>query len=42
MEIIIRKARSEDREKAIEIESKATPNLSYVDVVFDMSASYEF
>ena len=42
MEIAIRKARPEDREKAIEVESKATPNLSYVDAVFDMFISDEF
>jgi ribosomal protein S18 acetylase RimI-like enzyme len=41
MEIILRKARPEDREKAIEVESKATPNLSYVGAVFDMFVSDE-
>ena len=41
VEIILRKARPEDREKAIEVESKATPNLSYVGAVFDTFVSDE-
>lgn len=32
----MRKARCEDQEKIIEVESKATPNLSYISNVFDM------
>lgn len=41
MEIVLRKARHEDREKAIEIESKSTPNRRYVADVFDMFVSDE-
>ncbi|MFH1180269.1 MAG: GNAT family N-acetyltransferase [Candidatus Bathyarchaeota archaeon] len=36
MEIILRKARPEDREKTIWVESLSTPNLSYVPHVWDM------
>ena len=39
MEIVLRRARPEDREKVIEVESKSTPNLSYVQNVFDMFVS---
>ena len=34
-EIVLRRARLEDREKAIWVESKSTPNLSYVPDVFE-------
>jgi GNAT superfamily N-acetyltransferase len=36
---VVRKARHEDREKAIWVESKATPNLSYVGAVWDLFTS---
>ena len=39
MEIVLRKARPEDREKVIEVESKSTPNRRYVADVFDMFIS---
>jgi len=39
--IVLRRARQEDREKVIEVESKSTPNLSYVPDVFDMFVSDE-
>jgi GNAT superfamily N-acetyltransferase len=39
MEIVVRKARQEDREKVIWVESLATPNLSYVDAVWDLFTS---
>ena len=39
MEIVLRRARPEDREKVIEVESKSTPNLSYVQNVFDIFVS---
>lgn len=41
MEIELRRATHEDREKLIEVESKSTPNLSYVNDVFDMFISDE-
>ncbi len=41
VEIVLRKAREEDREKLIWVESKSTPNLSYVAHVFDMFLSDE-
>lgn len=41
MEIVLRKARHEDREKVIEVESKSTPNRRYVADVFDMFISDE-
>jgi N-acetylglutamate synthase-like GNAT family acetyltransferase len=41
MEILLRKAEIEDREKIIDVESKATPNLNYVSHVFDMYVSDE-
>ena len=41
MEIVLRKARQEDRERAIWVESKATPNLSYVGAVWDFFTSDE-
>jgi GNAT superfamily N-acetyltransferase len=41
MEIVVRKARQEDREKAIWVESKATPNLSYVGAVWGLFTSDE-
>ncbi len=37
--IELRRARLEDREKAIWVESKSTPNLSYVPDVFEMFVS---
>jgi Cys-tRNA(Pro)/Cys-tRNA(Cys) deacylase len=37
--IFLRRARPGDREKAIWVESKSTPNLSYVPDVFDMFVS---
>lgn len=39
MEAVLRKAKPEDREKAIWVESKSTPNLSYVPNVFEMFIS---
>ena len=39
MEIVVRKARQEDREKVLWVESLATPNLSYVDAVWDFFTS---
>lgn len=39
MEIVVRKARQKDREKAIWVESKATPNLSYVGAVWGLFTS---
>ncbi len=39
--IVLRRARQEDREKIIEVESKSTPNLSYVPDVFEMFVSDE-
>ena len=41
MNITLRRARPEDREKAIWVESKSTPNLSYIPYVFDMFVSDE-
>jgi GNAT superfamily N-acetyltransferase len=41
MEIVLRKAKQEDREKVIWVESKSTPNLSYVDAVWDLFTSDE-
>jgi GNAT superfamily N-acetyltransferase len=41
LEIALRRATHEDREKLIEVESKSTPNLSYVNDVFDMFVSDE-
>ena len=41
MEIALRRARPEDREKLIEVESKSTPNLSYIPEVFDEFISDE-
>jgi len=38
-ELVLRKARDEDREKVIWVESKSTPNLSYVGAVWDMFLS---
>lgn len=39
MEITLRKARYEDREKVINVESKSTPNLSYVHEMWDKFTS---
>ena len=39
MKIELRRARQEDREKVIAVESGATPNLSYLAKVFDMFLS---
>jgi len=39
MEIVLRKARQEDLESVIRVESKATPNLSYVEAVWDLFTS---
>ena len=39
MDILLRRARTEDRLKVIEVESKSTPNLSYVPAVWDMFVS---
>jgi len=36
VEIVLRRARPEDREKMIWVESRSTPNLSYVPHVWDM------
>ena len=36
MKIMVRRARPEDREKALWVESKSTPNLRYLPYVFDM------
>ena len=41
MKIALRRARQEDREKVIVVESGATPNLSYLAKVFDMFLSEE-
>ena len=41
VEIVLRRARREDREKTFEVESKATPNLSYLPNVFDMFVADE-
>ena len=41
MEIVLRKARQEDRERVIWVESKATPNLSYVGAVWVLFTSDE-
>ena len=41
MKIMLRRAIHEDREKLVEVESKSTPNLSYVNDVFDMFVSDE-
>ena len=41
MEIVVRKARQEDREKVIWVESLATPNLSYVGAVWNLFTSDE-
>ena len=41
VEILLRRAREEDREKLIWVESKSTPNLNYVARVFDMFLSDE-
>ena len=41
LEIVVRKARQEDREKVIRVESKATPNLSYVEAVWGLFTSDE-
>ena len=38
-EIVLRRAKPEDRERAIWVESKSTPNLSYVPDVFEMFVS---
>jgi len=40
-ELVLRRARDEDREKTIWVESKSTPNLSYVDAVWAMFLSDE-
>ena len=42
VEIVLRRARRGDREKTFEVESKATPNLSYLPNVFDMFVADEF
>jgi len=39
LEISLRRAEQEDREKVIEVESKSTPNLSYVPDVWEMFTS---
>jgi len=41
MEIVVRKARQEDLESVIRVESKATPNLSYVEAVWPLFTSDE-
>ena len=41
VDVVLRKAVSEDREKVIEVESKSTPNLSYLPEVFDSFVSDE-
>jgi len=41
MEIVLRRARPEDREKVIEVESKSTPNRRYAADIFDMFISDE-
>ena len=41
MEIVVRKARQEDLESVIRVESKATPNLSYVEAVWSLFTSDE-
>jgi N-acetylglutamate synthase-like GNAT family acetyltransferase len=39
LEINLRRARRSDREKALEVESKSTPNLRYLEYVFDTFVS---
>jgi N-acetylglutamate synthase-like GNAT family acetyltransferase len=39
LEINLRRARQSDREKALEVESKSTPNLRYLEYVFDTFVS---
>ncbi len=41
MEIVLRKAEQEDRERVIWVESKSTPNLSYVGAIWDLFTSDE-
>ncbi|MCJ7622744.1 MAG: GNAT family N-acetyltransferase, partial [Anaerolineaceae bacterium] len=41
VEIVVRRARNDDREQVFEVESKSTPRLSYVPKVFDMFLSDE-
>ena len=41
MEIMLRRARCEDREKTFEVESKTMPNYRYLPNVFDMFVSDE-
>jgi len=41
MEIVLRKARQEDRERVIWVESKSTPNLSYVGAIWGLFTSDE-
>jgi N-acetylglutamate synthase-like GNAT family acetyltransferase len=39
MEIVLRRAKQADREKTLEVESKSTPNLRYLEYVFDTFVS---
>ena len=39
MNIVLRRAQHTDREKALEVESKSTPNLRYLEYVFDSFVS---
>ncbi|GAF74417.1 unnamed protein product, partial [marine sediment metagenome] len=39
LEIHLRRVKHEDRKKVIEVESKSTPNLSYVPDVWEMFTS---
>jgi GNAT superfamily N-acetyltransferase len=41
MKITLRKARNEDREKVIQVESKSTPNLNYIGDVWNLFTSDE-
>jgi N-acetylglutamate synthase-like GNAT family acetyltransferase len=39
LEIVLRRARKSDRKKSLEVESKSTPNLRYLEYVFDTFVS---